>query len=111
MNNNLIERLKGFIIAYEEELSEDPYGRGLIEEAIAALSPPLPEDVQHALEWLGEFNQESDDVREMRNLIQRLAHQKALKQAVQTANIELDIPLHEEYCPHGAKWGECPQCP
>ena len=36
--SDLRERLRQFVRAYEEELSDDPYGRGLIEETIAALA-------------------------------------------------------------------------
>lgn len=51
--SELVERLRGFVKAYEDELSEDPYGRGLIEEAIAALSAPIDGEAGEAQRRLG----------------------------------------------------------
>lgn len=47
-----------------------------LNEAIAALSPVLPDEVQHALEWLSEYR--GDDAQECRNLIERLARDNAV---------------------------------
>lgn len=76
--NDLVERLRDDLAEFEKHAEshakwEYPYIIQNLRDAITALTAPTSEEVQHALEWLGEFNQEADDVREMRKLIERLA--------------------------------------
>lgn len=73
--SNLIERLKALIPkgdGYNSDYSQT------IQEAIAALSPAPPDDVQGALEWLSEFR--GEDAEYCKQLIERLAREVKIKE-------------------------------
>ena len=102
--SNLRGRLRQFIRAYEEELSDDPYGRGLIEEAITALAeltelkkPVEDAEVQERIRYMRRYGQNTF-TKETVNLVERLNRkcmvwqqkEKAADQRAETAEAKSD---------------------
>lgn len=82
--DNLVERLKAVAahIAYDTCTDVD---FKTLDNAIAALTGPTSEEVQHAIEWLAEYR--GEDAQQCVDLIERLARENKIAEQQHTNDV------------------------